>query len=562
MSADSVFGQLTRSLSPDEREVLLERIQNSLNLKPGSSSSIVRKSEDDLQRRKRIQADMVRSGLGTQFKLWLTSLFSTRTAEERFTQLKTQQQLRYIRQIDRDLIDDTGEYIGAALARQVAGLSRQAAKLKPFFEETWADEQQVAGFASELAAEHIPGARKHLFDFITREQLAAEFQRKKQGDASLPTIKNAIKSYLADVHPGIYEQVAEELAPLYYLREAVQFPYENFLGYFRGKEGFHGARFQTIREMLEELYSAAYIATRWKEKSRVSAVITGGSDKTAQQIHDFSRSVSDFFLGIPLAEIIKVGCMDPYYRFMIYVPRIDIRRFLRAYLHLQLMQEYDAVIHEIQIEVLRTQIVRLIDDSWRNPLRYMLPYQFSDSQGLGLPVLRRVYSLGLYYHYVKYLFGRRHESYALMISRAQTRRIRQTSSDMLIVLSNIDDIADRIERLNHSLSPESSDGEEIRRLRATLRHDAGLQRQYRAQLSQMDRVAQELSNRATENLISLRDQFVSFAKRLSEDRQNTRHALETEADWLTGFIDGLQLIAAVEDENPDQVAQGLRTLNS
>ena len=546
----SVFEELSQNLSADERNKLLERIHVSLNLKGSNKSAVVYKKEDKTDRSNRIRNDIFRSGAFTQFQLWVGSLFTSRSIEERFVRIKTNYLIKKIQKTDSNLIEADGEYIGSFLARRVDVLRMHSEKLKPFFQQIWSDDYHVAELAAHIAETYIPDPKTDLFDFVEKEKLQNEFVQHMSTNYSTTTVLRALEDYISSVHPQVFEAVAADLSPLYYLKAAIQFPYDELLTYFKGKEGFHGARFQTIRSLLEQLYYATYLATRWSgNQSRVSPIIVKNSSDIAQQMQAFSIAVTRFFMEVPLAELIKVGTLDPYYRFMVYVPRLDIKRFLLAYIKLSLMQQYEQIIPEIRMGTIRKKIDEILIPGWNNSLINLMEYQSPPDADPGNSVIHRVYTLGLYTYYVESIFSKTHEELAVVISRVQARRIRQTSNDMLMVLSHIDDIADRIKRMNQSLSADSSEGEALRRMRLLLHRDTVAQRQYRTQINQIDKLAHELSVRAVETLKALKDQFALHSKESGQLQRHFKQKVHDQIVWLERFIQLLQLVSIVEDEN-------------
>ena len=554
MAEQSILQNLSRSISQDERDELLEKINRSLQLRSCNDNPIVHSIDNHADRTARIRADMAKSGFFTQIQLWFSSLFSVKTAEERFVAVKTTQLIKKIQNHGHDLIDSDGAYIGPGLARKVSELYEYAKPLQDFFSEIWVDEgRKISEFAAQLAWKHIPEPKTSLIDFIDKEQLNTELLNISPSN-SLEYIENTLINYVNDLHPQVFELVADDLAPLYLLRDAVQFPYYDFLNNFKLNDNFARVKFSTISGQLEQLYYVAYVSSRLQIKNQIAEVITSKHDHIANSIHAFYKAILSFFESIPLAEIIKAGKMDPYYRFLIYVPRIDIKTFFISYLKLHILKEYDETIPKIRVQILRKQIDSLFLDNWKNPLHHLNAHQSPAAANMGFPIIHRVNTLGIFYSYVKNIYNKKHESLALYISKNQTKRVRQTNSDMLLVLSNIDDISNRIEKLNQSLAPDANGTNLSNGFQLALKREPSAQRQYRIQMGQLDREVEDLANMAIDSIQSLTSLFDDFSKRARQSPTKFSKSIENATKWLNDFLKLLNVAIRVEDEHPKEVA--------
>ncbi|GAB6090869.1 DUF5312 family protein [Spirochaeta dissipatitropha] len=554
---ENVFDNLSQSLSRDERAALLERISVSLNLAADSDTSIIHKPLDQEDKKKKIRQDLSRLGPALQLQLWITSFFSPKSIEERFIRLRINQMIRKIHKVDDSLIDGDGEYIGAGFASRVEILQQYARKLKTYYASIWNNPDVIPEIAAGIASRHIPEAKEKLTDFLPRSELKILVYKQENSGKIREQLDSKMKDYLDSVHIKVFDIITEELSPLYFLKSAVEFPYDKFLAAFKGKDGYHGARFQSIRDDLEHLYYSVYVATRWEAGRKIDSILTQGNETIAQQIVNFYHALKDFFFEVPLAEIIKAGTLDPYYRFMIYVPRIDVKRFLGAYLRLHVFAEFDAVITECRIETASEMLSDLFRAEWKNPLQHIIDFQRMEGTGSEHVHIHRTHSVGMIYLYLKTRFPTEHEGFALAIAKTQTRRIGQVGSDMLMVLSNLDDIMDKIDRVNISLSSDASEGEDLRRLRLLSQRDPSIQRQYRMKLEQIDKRAYEYSTRFLDTLISLRSQFVSYHVHIEKGRSGSADKLKKEIEWLQHFVEALRLVMQLEDEKPREIYNAL-----
>jgi hypothetical protein len=590
MAQTAHLRDLAQALSSEERQRLYERITQSLNLSANDEQLKVSHSLEAKQREEMIDRDIDQLGLWNRFRLWLRKLITGKDSGAAYVDLRLGEIRKRIRSAPVPFVEVEDETISPEGARVVFELFRAASPIIPLFRTVWGDQKLLEQAVRGLISERIAEAKSDLGDLIglrEMQNIFIETESKKQVKAEL--VKR-LEEYLRGIPDSVFDDVREGVLPLYYLRSLCLFDFGNFLravgvdleDELPEEPEFRETLVRPRLEALEELYVGLYGASKlpkeaYIHESLLRLVITereraasgeeppddsvsGELEAMRASLRKLRVKVDQLLRQTRIPEIVKFYQEDPYYRLLVYVPKLDLEEFYASSLQMHVLEQLDGRFGDVRMGV----IGRMINDLFATDPGDFDYYPSSlppSLQRYGLPTPRYVQSLKVAYNFLIRKYRREYQEVVRILSRILPARKRDRQNQLLHHAGILEDTTDKIKAFDISFSPDSDDGKAFYRVRYAMERDVSMQKQYRTLIAQKDREARDCIERALEGLAGLREvfedvskmqsanlneRFVSFDSSVAQDRdlETTVKRIIYEINELRKLIN--QLIALEE----------------
>jgi len=527
--------QLIRALPEDERKRLYDRIVHSLSLTESADSKRIYKS--DLGRDQRlelIERDMSRMGLAMRIKVWWRKLVSGKSADDAYVDARLAHIAKRIRRAPLSIRSLDPDSVPPQVAERFYYLYQHAYGVIPFFVNLWHSNDVLREMIHNLLKERVPEPKNELSDFVSLKEMQDIFLQ-KENHAEIRTVAlSRLDEYMKGIQGDLFEHLQRGVLPLYYFKDICLFDFRGFFRLFGADVDlsppetppeFQEAESRATREALETMFYAVYISTRIRkgffvhrelleyyvrhqlkddapdeseqgiEESRVEEEVR----RLKNDLEELNRAVSRFHTEVPLAEMIRYYQQDPYYRFVIYPPRLDLRDFYYNSLRMKILAQLDERFRDVRIGV----VGRLINSLFRTEppeLEYFSSGTSSTISKLGLPTFHYVRSLGILYGFIVARYRKDIQEFIRLLNRVFPQRDKDTSGELAFHAAGVEDVADKIKAFDERFSPDADDGKNFLRLRYAVEKDKEQHKPYRVFVAQKDREAKELLNKGIEHI--------------------------------------------------------------
>ena len=529
----SSLRDLATALSEKERVELRERILSSLSLRPDEDDRVYPSPVAPDEQRELLRADMRKMTIWQQLALWLRNLFTRKAPEDVFLEMKRSEILTRVRAVD-GFGDMKEERIPGMLAEHAEVLKRAVAPLVRLFERSSSDPRLFEQMISHALSMKVPGAKSRLSDFISTREMQDLFMASESRRGVKQELLNRLSDYLTGIHDDVFRDIGLGVLPLYYMKSLVLYNYDDLIEMFSisseaRSQGDGVTRFAPAGPTLphlEQLYQALYMASKLGDDPELCgealehyvAEVEQAGEAGSERVHQLQSGMREalaamttFQERVPLSSIIKYLRGDPYYRFMLYKPRVDIKDFYYAALKERVLGELDERLDDIRMGVLGRQIQELFQGDPPEFEHYRTGVQTS-MQRLGLPTFRYMKSLNVLYHYIRLKYARQTSEFFRRMNRVLPARARDIGSELLVHSAGLDEVADSIKTFDMSFSPDTDEGKAYFRLKDLLERDLSSQKSYRMMVTQRDREAKAIITKALEHLTRIEEQLAQLTK--------------------------------------------------
>ncbi|MFP4429826.1 MAG: DUF5312 family protein [Spirochaetota bacterium] len=514
--ATATLRQLVRSLTDDERKKLHDRILKSLALTSVNQPRIFKTEISVEQRNTMLRQDLDQLGLLLRFRLWFRQILTGKTIEGAYVDYRLSKIRRRIQATGIDEEAPEPETVSEGIALQFYRLYRECYPLIPLFHFLWDENERLSRVARHLLEQRVPEPRSRPEDFASTRELQDAFLDRDDRSAPKELLLDRIEEYLGEIHDDLFRHVEGAFLPLYYLRDICLFPYRAFFRPFGVRIGdeppqedteptFKPAAASAVVEKLELMYYALYASSRLGKGDRVpkdlleSIHLSAGDDEVVPLETDqlqgyFDRliaAVSRFRRAVPVGDLIRYIRQDPYYRFVAYLPSLNIRGFYADSLHISVLSQLDERLEDIRMGA----IGRLIQDVFPAdppPFQHYGTMSVGNLRELGLPAIRYVKSLNILYNFIRIIFTDSDQEFIRHVARLFPTRRREAANDLLLHTNGLVDIGERIRALDRTFAPDLENGKTLFRLRHGAEKDSSLHPTYRNFVAGVDRQAKTL----------------------------------------------------------------------
>ena len=595
--------ELAHALSDTERKELLERIQRSLSLAKKDQPTIFRTQVSAEYRQQMIQSGLQELGLFQRFNLWLRRVFSGKSEEEAYLDIKMADIGRNIE--TGQLADTEARYARPNLAELIFRLYIRASPLIPFFQHLWGSEKNMREAIQYVLQQKIPNAKKTIHDFIKPEELESIFEASESKAGLRQELLARLNRYLDGIPAEVFSSIEDGLLPLYYLKEVCFFDFNSFFRFFQVElramnslsvPEFKSAAVDRILEELEHLYYALHTARKgvpgdhlhqelfdfYRKRKELgisqpgTSLPTNGADgglaeptdlfmsppetaaplasppgvpnllagnadkkdavvKAANDAHDeglkgmrrdlkeLKKEIEVCLDSTRLADIIRFFRMDPYYKFLAYVPSLNLRDFFYASTRMILMESLDTEFTALRKRVIDRLLKTVLKGSkkdFENYKRFV-----SGSAKAGLPGFRYVDSLNIIYSYIRTIFVVYVREMLRMLMKVLPARNRDSTGELTFHVNGVESLFEKLKIIDIVFAPENDEGKAVMRMRINMEKDVSQERSYRIYIAQKDKEFKVLLEEGIEHLRSLSETIDEVLKHPVEMLNERFHAL-------------------------------------
>lgn len=535
MQERSVLPDLARSLTDGERRRLLDKVRRSVTLIESTAENIYQKEMDEEERETIVRNDLNRASLILRFRLWLRRLFTGKEETEIYLNLKLKSLKRAIQQRNSELAGLDTKSIYPGFAEEVFAVYTRLFPLIPLFRHLWKSKDRFEALILDLVGNRVEEPKRELTDFLTIEEMQNIYERTGTKKSIHEQLVRELERYCESIPDDHFGNLEKGIKPVYYLKDFVLFPYQNFFKLFQftpdedtEEPNFRSASVRLALPYLEQLYYAVYAASKIEDpvsldQDFAEMLCDSGEDFTGEApcgkiesgdvdgtVRGVVREIRNFQGKVPLVEMIRYFHEDPYYQLVFYVPKLYLRDFFVSKLKLMLLPKLDEIFDDVRRQVIDKQIKELFPNTSQEPLLYYRDYMSLDYNKLGIPTFSYTKSINLLYNFIRIVYRRQIQEIIQILSQGVLRQNRITLNRLLVHIATLEDLETKIRILDESLSPDEEDGKLFTRIRYTLATDATHQRLYRSLINQKDSEVKSLIERGKEALLGLKKMFDEF----------------------------------------------------
>lgn len=522
--------ELAARLTPEERSRLQEQIRQSLGTRDMEERNIYRPELEQSRLEELVALDMRQLGFFARIRLWFRNLTSTKPKREVFLQMRLEDIQRSLAgRSDTPLVMPDGR-LGSGVPAGLWQVYTAAFSLRPMFERIWRADGILEELITEVLSARISGAKKDLQDFISTRELQDTYLRERNISAVHDAVVERLRLHFEDTPPELFNNMKEGILPLYYLKDLVLFPFAQLLGYFGYQAGgmppedpppFQPASSAAVAELLERLYYALYAAQRMStsvliydevliayvrsesietppEQSELDARVEGLRATIRRLGRAARRSAKD----LRLAALIRLIRRDPYFRMIVYLPKVDLGEFYRSAVSIKVLAQLTERIAAVQLGV----VGRLEKDLYGDTALHFANYRNYGQPMLrrhGLPSFRYPRALSGLYSYLMRHHSPLVSKLVAILLKLVPGRLRETAQRANGQSQVLNELTDRVRSFDFSLSQDAEDGKQFHRLRIQAERDSTAHRPYRSLVAQKDRDARDILTRGLEAVFEL-----------------------------------------------------------
>ncbi|MDR1317779.1 MAG: DUF5312 family protein [Spirochaetales bacterium] len=509
-------------LSENERKSIRSKIEKALCLDLPEDAVIIQSPSNIAHHVGTLREDMKQASVGAKLNSLMRNAFSIKSETQMLLEAKLRKLKDAIAAHKTVYTSFGNRTLSPDLAAILYEIYRFVEILGPQVSMIFEDTSGMEKIVQQFLECRIPGAKTALTDFITVEEMKGIFFKTESRIELVGEITRRLQDYSADIATARLDQYAAGIVPLYYFRSLIAFSFQAFFNEFRLPSGaassaetgdagdtpsFQSARIQPALDLLETLYcllhplkkldpdtpvypellemSYRYMSGELFSESDVSGdapaaremELSGATEKFLKDIKNLMTVTQRVLANVPLVELIRYYKNDPYYKLMIYPPRLKLTEFYQESLRLKIIGEFEIYFpqlhHGIFEEVQRDLFSREPDD-----------FDYFMNSGLGMtpkkgyaefsfPGSLKILNAFIRTHYYAYIQGLIHS-----LNKVMAHRIRSSFSQLLVHAGSIENIGTKLKNFDLSFSPDAEDGKQFIRLKFVLDKELSQQKSY------------------------------------------------------------------------------------
>jgi hypothetical protein len=551
MSDRPVLQELARTLSEQERRRLLQKIQSSITLEDDKQGNIYKKSSEDTERENLISNDLQRASFFTRIKIWFRKLFSGKDRREIFLNIKLQYYKKRIQQKAPGVVSFETRSLQPKCAQIIFRVYLKVLPLIRLFRSLWKESQKFEESIFAIIEKRIGSPKQTIEDFLSMDEMEKLYIESSSKNVLRERLIQAIEIYVQSVPDEIFESIEQQVRPVFYLKDLVLFPYNDFFRMFQvayskedNKPVFKSTSAVVALDHLESMYYALYLISKIDKKEEIDRDFSEklcerrGDEKEDEPdpcedlkgrnirdiMYEIINEAANISRQLPFVDIIRYYRDDPYYQLIFYIPTLNLREFYLSKLELELLPQLDEYFPRVRENVINKKIDELFPSEKMETLMYYRDYSSMEYEKIGLPTFAFTRSINIMYNFIKIYYRRKSQNIVRIISQGILRGNRLTLNKLLLHSSAIEDLQEKIKLFDNSVSTDEDDGKLFQRIRHSIATDAGHQRLYRSLLQQKDNEVKSLIEKGKESFLGIKQIFEELANSSMEAVKQTVHS--------------------------------------
>ena len=563
MSDRSVLPDLARTLSEPERRKLLLKLEGSINIHADEEESIYKKQVEKTEREILIENDLRRAGLFMRFRLWMRSVFSGKDAKETFIGLRLSQLKSAINQKAHGIAGFDTRSLHPVCGEYFFEVYTVVFPLIKLYKNLWSSSKRFENAIVTLIEKKISETKSTAHEFMSFEDMEKTYLRTSSKAALRDAFVEKLESYVKNIPGKLFAEVEINILPVYYLKDIVLFPYNDFFKLFHyvysqkeEKPVFKTASAVVALDYLERMYYAIYLVSKISKDINIDPDFA--EDLCAQLENDeedccadmkgksIEKIISDVIasadkLGkrVPFVELIRYFREDPYYQLIFYIPKLHLTDFYLSKLKLDLLPQIDELFPQVRKAVIDKRINELFPNIRMEPLLYYRDYSSLDYQKLGLPTFSHTKSVNLLYNFIIHHYRKKIQQIIQILSQSLLKQNRITLNRLLLHSAAVEDLDDKIRAFDNSLSPDEEDGKLFQRIRHSIGNDQSHQRLYRSLLQQKDNEVKGILEKGKESFLGIKkifDEFIDSPVEAVKQKLSTHYFIDNDSKSLLAVL--------------------------
>lgn len=400
--------------------------------------------------------------------------------------------------------------------------------LRDLFKKLWLDTEISKTFFLGLLEGRLKNKIEAITDLIEIDELVKIYGVNGKKDDLRRQVMLRLDTYISKIDKKIFSDLELELLPFYYLKDLVLFPYVQFFQQFGftpvdvgdpEKAKFKNASALLCLSDLEKLYCALYTVSKLDRRINFNNSLL----EKIETLNDFDKDLVDlltdiidvgqnFFIKIPVADLIRYFKKNPYFKIMFYLPKIDLKEFYRNSLRIRILDKIEMIYPEIQKRYITIETERLFKGKRFSGFQHYREYSSIDYEKLGVSAFSQIRALELVYNYIACFYKGYIQETIHLLERGVLSQNRLIRDSMLQYAAAIEDTEAKIIDFDASLSPDSEDGKMFNKFRFSMAKDPIQQKLYRKIVIQKDREAKSLSELGIESISGIKKVFTEVLK--------------------------------------------------
>ncbi len=553
MQEKSRLEELSKELPEKERKALLERIGKRMQSEEGEEAVPVELQEDE--RQKIIAYEMKKASPWDRFLLWLRTFFTGKPRADVFLDMRLRHIRSHLRASHPGITGFETRDLSVKFARKLYDVFLAAQPVLGIYHAFASDKAVRSAAYSWLVEQKLQNARRSVEDFITREEMEQVFAETGQAEEIQKKLTFRLNDYVRSIPESLLLQLEEQSKLHLSLERLASFPFASFFRYFNWIQGdtvepryppFEAAPIMLTLDLMERLHAAIGLLHRsapdytYSEepvsyylslRAGLKPASDGGMEKVITELGQLradilalAKEVDAFDAAIPVLELLRFFRRDPWFQLVINAPRLYLRNLYQGTLKTRLGVELEERVAAVKEQVISRKIQELLRGQPMGEFEYYRDSPDIDFRKLGLPNFSCIRSLTLLYNYLRMQFKGATQEAAQIVSVTALANNRILQSRLSQQISGLEDLEARLVLFDRSLSPDEDDGKQMAKARAGLAADLTLQKAWRGLVSQKDREARDLIEKARELLTGVRKIFDDIR---TSPMDNTRSLLKT-----------------------------------
>lgn len=536
LKTDTAFLELSRDLSDGDRNDLLKKINQSLNINEENDNSIFEKEMDNDEKTALVHEELNTLPLLIRFFLWLKSKLSGKSEKEIYLVGKISKLKRKIRHQSSHLTGFETRNLTPHFAEQVFELYSHSMPLRSLFKKLWMEPAISKAFFLNIIETRLQNILEEPSDLMTLDEFVEIYGvNGRKADVSRQLL-NKLDEYISKIDKKYFIDLEIELRPLYYLKDLILFPYVQFFQQFgyipidnRSNEvpNFKNASAILCLGDLEKLYCALYTVSKLEKKINLNNKMikqlnfleefeyTDNDENTETSgIVDYLSNIitvsHKFSNKVPLADLIRYFKKNPYLKIMFYLPKIDLKEFYRNSLKMRLLDKIEQMFPDIKKRYISLETERIFKGQRFSGFQHYREYSSIDYDKLGVSAFSQIKALELVYNYLACFFKGYIQETVRLLERGILSQNRLIKDSMLQYATAIEDTVDNIKVFDESLAPDSEDGKLFNKYRFSMAKDPIQEKMYRKIVLQKDKQAKSLSEVGIESISGIKRVFIEI----------------------------------------------------
>ncbi|MBI9105502.1 MAG: hypothetical protein JEZ04_02090 [Spirochaetales bacterium] len=557
MLKKDVLEELSISLSEKERVTLLERINRNMNINP-QEKEVQDEGRSKKEREIHIENELKHLGWFRKLIMLIISKLSGKKLEEIVVESMMKKLKKTISRKQPGLTGFESRNLTPLFGEMVFELFAYTFEFHELYRKLWLEPGVYESCCQYIVSSMYKETKIILDDFISLKELVDLYAESGRKDFLVEEVDRKIKEYCDDIPVALYDEIENSIEPLYDLKDIILFPYIAFFKKFsftpirsddQGKHFFKNASVMLCLDDLKMLYKAFMSGAMLDDDAVINKYLIefirslgdeNAVPKSDQNVlNKLIVKVKEYNRNVPILELLRFFRKDPFLQIKISSEKKSFKDVYAGILHAEMKNQVDLRYSEIQAEYIEREIGRIFKDQPFAEFRNYRKYASIDYQKMGLPYFSHIKSLNVLYNYIKCFYQSHLQDLISILEKGVLSQNRITRDRLLNHSIALQELEDKINSSDNSLSPDGEDGKLFHKLRMTLAAEPSQQRMFRSLVKHKNKEVQSLIEWGEEALAGLErifDELVGSTSNVVKVQLNKHYLFKGKSTTLVSLL--------------------------